>query len=83
MRSEAEIAAERADELQRLIAKAKKRGEETQARLQFEEAEKLQYRKEQEKYYKAPLPDDGQTPTTDADDDQTPADDKTDEPVDK
>jgi len=54
LRSEAEVAAERDEELKALLAKARKRGEETQQRLAFEEAERLAYRKEQEKYYKAP-----------------------------
>ena len=54
LRSEAEVAAEREEELKMLLARARQRGEETQARLAHEEAERLAYRKEQEKYYKAP-----------------------------
>jgi len=66
LRSEAEVAAEREEELKMLLARARQRGEETQARLQHEEAERLAYRKEQEKYYKAPSSD------ADADDDAPP-----------
>lgn len=63
MRSSAEVAAEREEELKALLARAKERGEATAKRLSYEEAEKEAHRKEQEKYYKAPLPKD------DADDD--------------
>jgi len=65
MRSEAEVAAEREAELKELLERARARGIENQARMKFEEAERLAHRKEQEKYYKAPLP---------ADDSDSPAD---------
>ena len=51
LRSEAELAAEREEELKALLAKARKRGEETQARLKYEADEKDAFRKSQEKYY--------------------------------
>jgi len=54
LRSEAEVAAEREEELKALLERARARGEETQKRLALEEAERLAYRKEQEKYYKSP-----------------------------
>jgi hypothetical protein len=59
LRSEAEVAAEREEELKMLLEKARQRGVETQARLEFEEAEKAAKRKEMEKYYKAPPDTDG------------------------
>jgi len=54
LRSEAEIAAEREDELKMLLDRARQRGIDTQKKLAYEEAEKLAHRQEQEKYYKAP-----------------------------
>jgi len=71
LRSEAEVAAEREEELKKLLEKARQRGVETQQRMAFEEAERLANRKEQEKYYKAPdsddkAPDTPPAPTGDA-----------------
>ena len=69
MRSEAEVEAERQEELAALLARARQRGEETQARLKYEADEKAANRKEQEKYYQAPRGDDadgGAEPTADA-----------------
>ena len=63
LRSEAEVAAEREEELKALLERARARGEETQKRLALEEAERLAYRKEQEKYYKSPSAGDD-TPDT-------------------
>jgi len=69
LRTEAELATEREAELKALLAKARARGEATQARLAYEEKEKEAHRKEQEQYYKAPLPADDDAPpaTGDAD----------------
>ena len=75
LRSEAEIAEERAEELKALLARAKQRGIETQQKLAYEEAERLAFRKEQEKYYKAPSSDDtpdsppAESPSADAPED--------------
>jgi len=77
LRSEAELAAEREEELKMLLGRARQRGIDTQERLAFEEKEKLAHRKEQEKYYKAPLPEDGK-PT--ASGDEGPADDTPEKP---
>lgn len=68
MRSEAEVAAEREEELKMLIARAKQRGVEAQQKAAFEEAERLKQREEQAKYYsKADDDDEGgagsETPT--------------------
>jgi len=74
MRSEAEVAAERAEELEKLLARARQRGVETQERMVFEEAEKAARRKEQEKYYSKPDgDDDGPTDTPDEISDAPPA----------
>jgi len=71
LRSSAEVAAEREEELKMLLARARKRGEETQARLEFEAAEKLAFRQEQEKYYKAPSDEDApSTPPVEGGDDK-------------
>jgi len=67
MRSAAEVEAEREEELKALIAKAKARGEAVQAKLAHDEAERLAYRKEQEKYYKSPMPADGTDSSDDTD----------------
>jgi len=72
MRSEAEVAAEREEELRTLLARARQRGVETQERLAFEEKEKLAWRKEQERYYSKPPGGDDET-----DGDSPPADDST------
>ena len=61
LRSEAEVAAEREDELKMLLARAKQRGIETQERLAFEEKEKAAKREEMAKYYSTPG-DDSETP---------------------
>ena len=58
LRSEAEVAAEREEELKTLLERARQRGVETQQRMAFEEAERLAKRKEQEKYYAAPTDND-------------------------
>jgi len=73
LRTEAELAAERESELKALVAKAKARGEAQQRKLEYEEKEKAIHRKEQEKYYKSPLPkddDDITPPITDSDADE-------------
>jgi len=62
LRSEAEVAAEREEELKALLERARQRGVETQQRLAFEEAERLAKRKEQEKYYSKPDTDGGDAP---------------------
>ena len=59
MRSEAELEAERAEELAALLERARQRGVETQARLEYDAQEKAARRKEQEKYYQAPTNADG------------------------
>lgn len=58
LRSQAEVEAEREEELKMLLERARVRGEQAKARFEYLEAEKEAHRKEQEKYYKAPLPDD-------------------------
>lgn len=75
LRSEAEVAAEREEELKALLARARARGEETQKKLAFEEAERMAYRKEQERYYKN-APDNLNSPADFKPDD---ADDKPDD----
>jgi len=66
LRSEAEIAAERAEELRAAIARAKARGAEVAARVEYEEKEKLKKRSEMAKYYQSPpsgeLSDSGDVP---------------------
>jgi len=57
MRSAAEVEAEREAELKVLLEKARQRGIETQARLKYEEEQKLIHRQEMEKYYKGPSDD--------------------------
>lgn len=54
MRSSAEVEAEREGELKMLLERARKRGEETQARLQFEAIEKEKQRQEMATYYQSP-----------------------------
>jgi hypothetical protein len=77
LRSQAEVEAEREAELKELLAKAKARGEATQARLKHEEEERLAHRKEQEKYYKTPGEgddsDDKPVPLAEGDDKDTKA----------
>lgn len=73
LRSEAEVAAERADELKGLLERARKRGVETQARLDFEKDELLAKRAEWAAKIKAI---DDATPGGDSDgtDDSKPSD---------
>jgi len=59
LRSEAEVAEERAEELKELLARARARGEEAQRKMKFEEEEKARMRAEQQAYYSAP-PEDGE-----------------------
>jgi len=77
MRSAAEVDAEREEELKMLLARARKRGEETQAKMAYLAKEKEAHRKEQEKYYKAPLPEDQDGGKDSGAGDAPPADDST------
>jgi len=77
MRSAAEVDAEREEELKMLLARARKRGEETQAKMAYLAKEKEAHRKEQEKYYKAPLPEDLAGDKDSGAGDAPPADDST------
>jgi len=74
LRSAEEVAAERAEELEKLISKARERGIAIEAKAKAEEEEKLKFRAEQQKYY-APVdrvPVDGEPKG----DDDSSADDK-------
>lgn len=62
LRSEAEVAAEREEELKALLERARKRGEETQKRMAYEEAERAEKRKEAQQYYSSGKDDDGDAP---------------------
>jgi len=65
MRSEAEVEAERAEELRGLLERARARGEATQKKLKFEEEERAKEREEQQRYYSKPPSDDGAAPPAD------------------
>jgi len=54
LRSEAEVAEEREKELKMLLARARERGIATQAKMKYEEEERLKVREEMSKYYEAP-----------------------------
>jgi len=54
LRSQAEVDAEREEELKMLLERARQRGEQAKARMAYLEAEKEASRKEQEKYYARP-----------------------------
>ena len=72
LRSEAELAAEREEELKTLLARAKAKGIENQQRMAAEAKEKEEKRNEMKKYYSTDSKEGGDAPKAAADDDAPP-----------